>query len=191
MDVMALYKRLPEDLCACIRSYFHVWERFGLIEPAVRQTLPSAYYSLVRRSPRGFRWDRTYPDFFYFRRQRDAFQWRLMLTPAHQQMDDIWSTFWYVCMTPQWESTDVLHDRVHMLWRDRFYTTIPYPHDATLIDSYVLGASELVILFVVTRPMATSPPTTQACVYAFAEYIKGLADVVKNFPQKKKDTAKT
>lgn len=28
-----VYRQLPEDLQRYVRSYFHVWERFGLSEP--------------------------------------------------------------------------------------------------------------------------------------------------------------
>jgi hypothetical protein len=64
--------------------------------------------------------------------------------------------------------------------RDRFFTEVSYPPHASLDDAYTVdNIHGLVIAFRVARPDTTSPPTLQACAYTFAEYIRGLAEVVR------------
>lgn len=175
MDVFALYERLPDDVCTHIKSYFPLWQRVGLRrEPKVLQAFPSAYYAMVRRSPRGFRMN-AHSYAFHHRRQRDTFQWRLSLAYGDDTTDDVWRIF----MSPQWEQTPAVTCLVKKLLRHKFWTAIPLPASAAFVDAYLFDDVFIEMVFQVSRPTATSPPTTQASLEAFAEYTLALASCVR------------
>lgn len=164
IDASAVYARLPDDLRRYIRSYIEVWKRYGLKHPKAFGS-PDAYYSTIRRAPRGFRWNRHYPDTLYYRRQRDKFQWHITVFLDHV----------VVRMLPQWHDT---HHLVARLAEQELYTAVAYPPDTRFNDAYLVGGpndTKLEVVFDIVRPSSRSTPTRQACVDAFAEYVRGLA----------------
>jgi hypothetical protein len=186
MDAVEIYTKLPEDCRSCIRTYFTVWQRYGFATkpPVLRRALPSAYYSMVRHVPGHIRYSRHALKLgismnFYYRRQRDRFQWRLTLKYADDSED---TDEWWICMSPRWQhpwkNPTKFRTIVSDLLATRFYTTVPLPHHVTLLDVFVVDEDGLLIVFDGRRPSATSPPTTQACLVAMTDYIKALANVI-------------
>lgn len=168
-----IYRQLPEELQRYIRSYFYLWERFGLEKP--RYTLrPDAYYTRIRHThPRVYRNGINY---FGYRRQRDQFQWDFFITYSTETQD-----FWVVRMRPQWESKK--QSIVPELARDRFYEAIDAP--APLLRATVITQTitplicYLELEYEVRRSSLYSPPTRQASLDTFIHYVRRLADIVE------------
>lgn len=177
MNVFELYEHLPEDVREYIKGYLSVWQRYGLKrKPKVPMASAKKYYCTIRRAPRSFRWNPSYPRVLYFRRQRDVIKWELRL----DEISDATCDHLSVTMSPQWGRTPGLEDIVRKLWYDRSLLSIGLPNNAILLHRYVMyDVLAIILTFSVLRPSTTSPPTTQSSVYAFAEYIRKASSHVE------------
>lgn len=184
MDTVELYTRLPTDLQNYVKGFMWVWERFGLKKKQVKWAPdPNAYYIMIRRKPRNVRWNPQWPYFFEYRRQRDYFQWRIVLTYHVQNSDSTVDEYWNIEMMPQWRHESKRY--VTALQKERFYNAIPFP--ARFICASIMSRNDfrhptyygLVLEFCVTRENMASPPTRQASATLFAEYVKNLTHIVE------------
>lgn len=166
MDVYAL---LPDDIQNHVRSFFYIWERFGIEKP-VFQPSPDAYYLQIRH----YDWDFVKKDhFFEYHRKNTSFVLRSFLTSS---TPDRTKDYWVVQMLTRYQQD---YDVVSAFVRGRLYATVPLP--GRLLRSRLSCKHQLRLEFCVARPTRSSPPTRQASLDLFAEYVRTLSSLITDF----------
>lgn len=178
---MKIFARLPQDIQRYIRTFFHIWERWGYKEKQFHIAKDgNLYYTTIRRLPRNIYWDGYWPFEFHFRRQRNFFQYVVELTSeSHDHINGVVIDFWAIQIFPQWEKDSTR--RIQHIFRNRVYKKIPYP--AEFIQGSmrpVLSFLSLVLEFKVCKPTIQTTPTRQEMVLKFIDYVKRLAHVIES-----------
>lgn len=121
-----IYRRLCPDVQGMIRSYFHPYERHGMVEKQVMQWCDAKkrniYYKKIRYCPRGWKWAPRYHE-FYYRRQNHHFQWFIEMSTFGKE--DVWDIRMYGQWNPHM-SDEKLYTRLCLYFEKECLTLPPY-----------------------------------------------------------------
>jgi hypothetical protein len=166
-----LYDRLPEDIQRIIRTYFTVWQRYGLAhQPYILKPDPGLYFRTIRKCPMGVWMSQ---DHLIFRRRRHLMQWDAFIHPTNE-IQDIWS----IQIRPQWNDGPKSHLMARIMklepWR------MNMPDECMLTFKHLYNVEELInVEFKVVREDASSPPSRQQMADIIMKSIAKMADEIE------------
>jgi hypothetical protein len=175
-----IYKQLPTDIQLYISKFIPIWQRYGFKKPPKLSTHSLRYYNHIRKIPRGIHWKPDFPRFFYYRRQRDYFNWTLI--HDYQNLNHT-KEYWSIEMTPQWDFCR--HDGLIQSMRDtKFYNHVECPSiikfiRATISQLHVWSFNQrhqiLTLEFEVFAPDIVSGLTKQTLTDALCVHMINLS----------------
>jgi len=165
-----IYKHLPTDIQLYISKFIPIWQRYGLKKPPKLSTHSLRYYNHIRKIPRGIHWKSDFPRFFYYRRQRDYFNWTLIHDYQNHTKE-----YWNIEMTPQWDFCR--HDSLIRSMRDtKFYNNVECPSIIKFIRATISLFNQILILeFEVSTPDIVSGLTKQTLTDALCVHMINLS----------------